>query len=134
MGRALLTLNCDAIRAKAADWCKRGPEGSRVAFYGPKRSLPQNNRLWLMLDAVSKLEWFGQKYSDAEWKDYFMHAYRGEKWMPAEDGGMVPIGRSTSQLAKDEFGELMELIEAFCARQNITLPWTDSPTLKAEAG
>lgn len=55
-----------------------------------------------------------------------MHAYRGEKWMPFEDGGMVPIGRSTSDLGKDEFGDLMALVEAFCARQNIGLPWVEA--------
>jgi NinB protein len=125
MGRAMVLLKSDDDKARAIDWCRRAPAGTRIEFRGPRRSTPQNDRLWLMLDTVSKLEWHGQRYTPEEWKDYFMHAYRGEKWMPAEDGGMVPIGRSTSQLAKDEFGELMELIEAFCARQNIKLPWHD---------
>jgi len=134
MSRAALIMNGDAEKAKAISWCRQAPYGTRVEFRGPKRTTPQNSRLWLLLTAVAtQLSWHGQKYSPEEWKDYFMHAYRGEKWMPSEDGGMVPIGRSTSQLAKDEFGELMEMIEAFCTRQDIVLPWTDSPTLAAEA-
>lgn len=125
MTRTLLVLNNDEIRQKAAGWVSKAPVGTRIEFRAPKRSLPQNDRLWLLLGAVAKLEWRGQKYSAGEWKDYFMHAYRGEKWMPAEDGGMVPIGRSTSKLAKDEFGELMTLIEAFCSRNGVALPWDE---------
>ena len=127
MSRAALVLSSNDIRKRAIDWIQKAPFGTRVEYKAPKRSIPQNDRLWLILTAVSKLDWRGQKYSPADWKDYFMHAYRGEKWMPAEDGGMVPIGRSSSDLSKHEFGELMELIQAFCARQNIKLPW-DEPT------
>ena len=124
MSRALIVLNSTADRDRAISWCKQAPPGARITFQDGKRSVPQNDRLWLILDRVSKqLLWHGQHYSDAEWKDYFMHAFRGEKWMPAEDGGMVPIGRATSQLSKDEFGEFMALIEAFCARQGVGLPW-----------
>lgn len=123
MGRAMLVLHSDTIREKAARWLSAAPAGTRIEFRSPKRSIPQNDRLWLLLTEVAKRDWKGQRYTAEEWKDYFMHAYRGEKWMPAEDGGMVPIGRSTSQLGKDEFGELMTLIEAFCSRQGIGLPW-----------
>lgn len=126
MSRAILVLSSNDIRSRAKQWVDKAPFGTRVEYKAPKRSIPQNDRLWLMLTAVSKTDWHGQKYSPDEWKDYFMHAYRGEKWMPAEDGGMVPIGRSTSDLSKHEFGELMELIVAFCVRQNIELPW-DKP-------
>lgn len=125
MARAVLVLATDEIRQRALGWVSKAPAGTRVEFKAPKRSLPQNDRLWLLLGAVAKLEWHGQRYSAEDWKDYFMHAYRGEKWMPAEYGGMVPVGRSTSDLAKDEFGELMTLIEAFCGRQNIRLPWDE---------
>ncbi len=105
---------------------KNAAKGTRVEFKAPKRSTPQNERMWLILTAISKLEWHGQRYTPMEWKDYMMHAYRGEKWMPAEDGGMVPIGRSTSDLSKHEFGELMELMESFCARHGINLPWVEA--------
>lgn len=123
----LVSLYSSEDRARALQWVSAAPIGSRLEFKDPKRSLPQNDRMWLILAKISqKLNWHGQKYSEDEWKDYFMHAYRGEKWMPAEEGGMVPIGRSTSQLSKEEFGELMALMEAFCARQNINLPWVEA--------
>ncbi len=126
MTRHLVTLYSDSDRARATACINSALAGTRLEFKGPVRSIPQNDRLWLMLTIISKLDWHGQRYTPDEWKDYFMHAYRGEKWMPAEDGGMVPIGRSTSQLSKHEFGELMTLMETFCARQNINLPWVEA--------
>lgn len=123
MSRHIITLHSTADRERAVKYTVDALYGTRIEFKDPKRSLPQNDRLWLILDRVSKLSWHGQTYTAEEWKDYFMHAYRGEKWMPFEEGGLIPIGRSTSQLAKNEFGELMTLIEAFCARNNIALPW-----------
>lgn len=126
MTRAMLSLSNVETRKRATAWIAKAPIGTRVEFSAPRRSAPQNSRLWLILGEISRqLMWHGQKYDPAEWKDFFMHVYRGEKWMPAEDGGMIPIGRSTSKLGKHEFGELMELIEAFCARQNIGLPWVE---------
>lgn len=126
MTRQLVTLYSGADFERAYQYIQSAPAGTRLEIKAPKRSLPQNDRMWLILTAVSKLHWRDQYYTAEEWKDYFMHAYRGEKWMPAEDGGMVPIGRSTSDLSKDEFGELMALMEAFCARQGINLPWVEA--------
>lgn len=124
MSRHVIVLASDAEREKAALYLRVAPPGTRIEFKGPKRTLPQNDRLFLMLTEVSRqLQWHGQKYRPEEWKDYFLHALRGEKWMPAEEGGMVPIGRSTSDLDKAEFGELMDLIECFCARHAVKLPW-----------
>jgi len=124
MARALLIITSDTTRQKAMNWLRKAPWNTRVEFKGPKRTLPQNDRMWLLLTAVAtQLDWHGQKYSADDWKDYFMHALSGGKWMPGEDGGMIPIGRSTSDLDKEDFGDLMELIEAFCARQNVMLPW-----------
>lgn len=124
MSRALVTLQSPSDRAKVARWAAGCTKGTRVEFRGPKRTLPQNDRQWLLLTAVAdQLVWHGQKYTAPEWKDYFMHAYRGEKWMPFEDGGMIPIGRSTSSLSTAEHCEFTALIEAFCARHDIALPW-----------
>jgi hypothetical protein len=126
MSRALIVIHSDADRERAAKQCRNAPDYARVEFTEKKRSGDQNDRMWLILDRVSKLNWHGQRYTTDEWKDYFMHAYRGEKWMPFEEGGMIPIGRSSSKLSTAEFSELMTLMEAFCARQNINLPWVEA--------
>jgi hypothetical protein len=42
--------------------------------------------------------------------------------MPSEDGGMVPIGMRTSDLSKEEMGELIALIMEFATRHSVGLP------------
>lgn len=107
------------------------PTGWRVGFQEPKRTKKQNDRQWPMLTAIStQLVWHGQRYAPEDWKDYFMHALKGGRFMPSEDGGMVPIGRSTSKLGKEEHSLFQEIIEGFAARHGVTL-WEDE---KAEHG
>ena len=62
MGRALLVLANEAFRLKAIDWIRRAPLDTRVEFKGPKRTLPQNDRMWAMLtDLSGQLAWHGQR-------------------------------------------------------------------------
>lgn len=121
MSRALLVLDSKARRAKAAHWLSVAPDGTRVEFKKPRRTLEQNALLWARLTELSEqLDWHGQHYTPEDWKDYLMHALRKARWMPDEDGGMVPIGLRTSDLSKEEMGELIDLMEAFGARHDVT--------------
>lgn len=121
MGRALIVINGKAARDKAMAWLTKAPINTRVEFKSARRSIPQNDRMWAMLTDISaQLEWHGQKYLPDDWKDYFMHALRRMRWMPDEDGGMVPVGMRTSDLGKDEMGDLMTLMEAFGARHGVS--------------
>lgn len=121
MGRAVIFIHGQTDRRKAALWVEKAPLGTSIEFKSKKRTVEQNSRMWGLLTEVSEqLEWFGQRYSPEDWKDYFMHALKRERrWMPAEEGGMVPIGLSTSSLTTDEHSELTTLIEAFGARQGV---------------
>lgn len=122
MSRYLITIWSEKDRAKAAEWLARLPRGWRVEFKETKRTVPQNDRMWAMLTEIStQLTWHGQRYSPEDWKDYFMHAFKGGRWMQSEDGGMVPIGRSTSKLSKQEHSLLTEIMEGFAARQGVNL-------------
>ncbi len=126
MGRALVTLHNDADRARAIDWIHKAPRGTAVEFKANRRSREQNSRMWAMLTEISRqLLWHGQRYTAEDWKDYMMHALKRERWMPAEEGGMVPIGRSTSSLTKDEHSELTALMEAFAARNGVTFKYEE---------
>jgi len=49
MTRALLVLSSQAMRDKAITWCARLPLNTRVEFKEPKRSLPQNDKMWACL-------------------------------------------------------------------------------------
>jgi hypothetical protein len=120
--RALIILAGDRERAKAINWIATAPVNTRVEFKAARRSLDQNAAMWAALtELASQLEWHGQKYTAEDWKDYLMHALKRARWMPDEDGGMVPIGMRTSDLSKAEMSDLLELIHEFAARHNITL-------------
>ena len=118
--RAIVTLRTQADRDKASRWCQGVATGSKVIFMGPARTVPQNDLMWQLLRTIStSLEWHGQRYPPEEWKDFMAHALRRSKWMPSEDGGMVPIGLSTSSMSRAEMSDMIECIYAFGARHGV---------------
>lgn len=120
MSRAVILLTNPETKDRAIRWIRGAKPGTRLTFQEAKRTVPQNDRMWAQLTEVARqLDWHGQKYSPDDWKDYFMHAMKRARWMPSEDGGMVPIGMRTSDLDKAEMGELMDLIEAFGAEHGV---------------
>lgn len=122
MGRALIIIRTLADRVKAKSWIDRAPLETRIEFKASKRTTPQNERMWAMLTTISdQLVWHGCKYSREDWKDYFMHSLSGARFMPHEEGGMIPIGRRTSELSKDEHSDLTALIEAFAAKHGLNV-------------
>lgn len=121
MSRALVTLRSTADRNLVKRWADQAPDGTRVEWKKPRRSLAQNDLLWAMLTDISmQVEWHGRRYSPEDWKDYMMHALRKARWMPNEEGGLVPIGMRTSDLSKEEFSELIELMREFGARNGVS--------------
>jgi hypothetical protein len=122
MSRATLVLVSPAIRERAALWAARLPEGTRVDFKAPKRSLPQNDRMWAMLTEVSaQLPWHGIKLSADDWKLLFLDSLKRElRMVPNLDGnGFVNLGRSSSDLSKAEMTDLIEIIAAFGANHGV---------------
>lgn len=110
----------DGNRADLRRWLDRAPSGMRVEFKEAKRTQDQNALMWALLTDVSRqLTWHGQTYSPDDWKDFLMHQLGRGRWMPAEEGGMVPIGMRTSDLSKAEFGDLIEVIYSFGARNGV---------------
>ena len=113
MSRALLVLANDTIRRKAALWCEKLPKDTRVEFKGPKRTIPQNDRMWAMCTDVSQqILWYGVKLSPEDWKLLFLDDLGRELRMaPSLDGkGFVNLGRSSSKLSIEEMTDLIELI------------------------
>lgn len=122
MSRALLVLNGLADRMKAADWIHKAPPGTRVEFKASKRSLPQNSRMWAMLtDVAQQVVWHGVKLTPDCWKLVFLDALKRElRLVPNLDGtGFVNLGRSSSDLSKEEMSDLIELIHAFGAEHGV---------------
>lgn len=121
MSRALLIIANDQVRARAMDWVKRAPLGTRVSYEGPKRTVPQSDRFHAMLtDVANQVDWYGRKWPMEDWKDWFKHMLKVEaRWMPGEDGAPVPIGWSSASWTKETMSDAMELIEAFGARYGV---------------
>lgn len=127
MGRALLVLANDHFRQKAIDWIRRAPMDTRVEFKGPKRSTPQNDRMWAMLTDISlQLAWHGLQLTTEDWKFVMLDALRREKseQIRNTDGtGFVTLGTSSSDLSRDEMTDLIEIIFAFGAQHGVV--WSD---------
>jgi len=122
MSRALVTIRNEADRNLVSAWASKAPEGTRVEFKQTKRSIPQNDRMWAMLtDVARQLQWHGQSLTPDDWKLVFLDGLKREKRLvPAIDGdGFVNLGRSSSDLSKEEMTELMELIAAFGAKHGV---------------
>lgn len=122
MGRAVILLASDDDRIRAARWAAHLPQGTRIEFKSPKRSLPQNDRMWAMLtDVATQLPWHGIKLTADDWKLIFLDALKRElRMVPNIDGsGFVNLGRSSSDLSKAEMTDLIELISAFGANHGV---------------
>lgn len=122
MSRALLVLANDTFRERALDWVRRAPKDTRVEFKGPKRSLDQNSRMWAMLtDVATQVVWHGVRLSPDDWKLVFLDGLKRElRLVPNIDGnGFVNLGRSSSDLSKEEMSDLFELMEAFGATHGV---------------
>ncbi|MBO9710522.1 MAG: recombination protein NinB [Caulobacter sp.] len=123
MSRALLVLSGADIRAKARHWVDVAPINTRVEFKKPQRTLPQNARMWAMLtDVAEQLPWHGVKLTADDWKLIFLDGLKQEmRLVPNINGnGFVNLGRSSSDLSREEMGDLMALIEAFGAQHGVT--------------
>lgn len=135
MGRALITIDCKQDRAKAIDWIAKAPWGTRVEFKAAKRTLPQNDRMWAMLtDVATQLPWHGIKLTPHDWKLMFLDALKRElRIVPNIDGtGFVNLSRSSSDLAKSEMTDLIELIFAFGANHGIEFHDPESIAARAK--
>lgn len=125
-GRAVLTLDSADAKNRAHHWINRAPIGSRVEFKGPKRTPEQNDRLWPMLtDVAMQCRWHGLKLATGDWKDIFVDGLRlALRVVPNLEGtGLVRLGGSSSDLSKEEFSDLIELIFAFGASNGVV--WSD---------
>lgn len=122
MGRATIILSSPSERLRAARWVEKLPSMTRIDFKEPKRSTDQNSKLWASLtDIATQLPWHGIKLSADDWKLLFLDALKREvRMVPNIDGNeFVSLGRSSSDLSKAEFSDLLEIIAAFGANHGV---------------
>lgn len=127
MSRAAIILGSVTRRQLAASYCMSAPAGTYVEFKESKRTDAQNRLMWSLLTIISrKKRWpdeNGIKLSPDDFKIMFLDALGHEmRIVPnLSKTGYVSLGRRSSQLTKDEFSQLIELIRAFAAQHNIDL-------------
>jgi hypothetical protein len=122
MSQAQITLCGPSDRERAVKWIGQASPGTRVVFKESKRTVAQNDRLWAMLTEVAtQLDWHGQKLTPDSWKLLMLDALTNElNLVPNIEGtGFVNLGRSSSNLSKADFANLLELIAAFGAQHGV---------------
>lgn len=129
MPHAQITLSGRADRERAAHWVDKMPTGTRVLFKESKRTVAQNDKMWAALtDVATQVEWHGQKLTPDDWKLLFLDALTRElRLVPNIDGtGVVDLKRSSSNLSKAEFSDLIELIHQFGANHGVRFHDTET--------
>ena len=124
MSRATIILASNAEREKAALWCRKLPLNTRVEFKESKRTVPQSDRMWATATDISaQALHHGIKLSPNDWKLLFMDALsQVVRAVPNLDGtGFIDLGRSSSKLTQQEMTDLIDLMQAWAAREGIEL-------------
>lgn len=127
MARALLVLSNKAVRDRAMAWVANAPVGTRLEFREARRSHEQNDKMWAMLTDVARQRPVhnGVKMTPDLWKAVFMQAAGAEMTMlpTLEADGFFPLGLRSSELSKAEMSDLIELMTAWGAANEIQ--WTE---------
>ncbi len=123
----------DTARKLAAAQCMLAPVGFVCRIEEPSRTLDQNCYQWPYLTGFSQqLQWpvNGElvTLTPDEWKDVLTAAFEKEvnpRIAMGLDGGIVMLGRRTSQFGKKKFAEWMEFLFAAAALKNVTPVFKD---------
>jgi NinB protein len=109
---------CDAIMRAEPLW--------RVELHEPKRTDAQNALMWARIGDIMKQRpgWFGEAMTAEDVKQVFLTAlFREMRMARAADGnGFVPLARKSSALSYRQMGDLLDLIDAWAAREGVV--WT----------
>jgi len=120
--RMVLVLSSPSVRQKAIGMIESAEKNTRVTFTGPKRTIPQNSRLWSALTSLAKtLPYHGMMLTSEDWRTLFMDAlWRETRLLPAlENDGFVQMRRATSELSVKECEQLISLVYEFGYRHGV---------------
>lgn len=110
----LVTLNALHQRDRAKRLIDQAPPGYVVEVREPRRTLPQNDRMWAMLTDISHAKPLGRRHTPDDWKAIAMNACGWEcQFCEGLDGRPFPIGFRSSQLTKSQMTTLMDWLQAF---------------------
>lgn len=111
-------------RDRAKRLIEAAPLNAIVTVKPPKRTIPQNSKLWAMLSDVSAAKPEGREHIPEVWKELFMHALgHATRFEMGLDGQPFPCGFKSSRLTKAQMSDLIEVIYEYGARHDIQ--WTE---------
>ena len=128
--RHTIRLNSPEALAKARkglDWCaERLGEGWELLLVRDATK-DQRAKMWATCGDIAKQMpvWRGTKMRKDDYKQMFIHSLRREiNMLPTADGdGFFPSGNSSKDLTVSECSDLLELINAWRAREGVALPY-----------
>ena len=119
-------------RRNASLDCQNAPDGYIVTVSEPTRSLDQNAAQWPILQAFAdQLQWPVNGamvwLTPDEWKDILTAAFDRESVRVAMglDGGMVMLGKRTSQMGKKVFSDWLEFLNATAVARDVDLNYRE---------
>jgi NinB protein. len=111
----------DSQRDYAVQAIRQAPALSTVSITAPRRSTPQNDKMWAMLQDVARAKPDRRLWLPDTWKAAFMHS-TGHQCQFAEglDGsGPFPVGYRSSHLSVAQMRDLIEVISEYGARHGV---------------
>lgn len=123
----VLTLTGKAARLAACRYVMDAAEGLVFMITEPKRSAEQNALMWPLLECFSEqLAWqingADVMMEPEEWKDVLSAGFDNEEVRLARglNGGLVMLGKRTSQFGKKRFSAFIEFILAEGATRGVS--------------
>jgi len=118
---ATLILRNEHIKDRALHFIKIAPVDTMVKFYSPKRTIPQNDKMWAMLSEIAdQADLNGVKHTPETWKAIFMNGLGHEiRFVLGMNDEPFPVGFRSSKLSKDQMKDLIELIYMFGAENGV---------------
>lgn len=118
-------------RGRAVRWIENAPDGTVVEFKQKGRSNDQNAAMWSILTQINRQRPVhnGVKMSAVLWKAIFLQALGAELVMlpTLEGGGLFPFGHRSSKLTVSEMGDLITLMLAWAATEELVIEHFDGP-------
>jgi len=129
--RPCIILRTRQDRGRAVRWIETAPDGTVVEFKQKGRSNDQNAAMWSVLTQINRQRPVhnGVKMSAVLWKAVFMQALGAELVMlpTLEGGGLFPFGHRSSKLTVSEMGDLITLMLAWAATEELVIEHFDGP-------
>jgi hypothetical protein len=127
--RPCVILRTPQDRGRAVRWVEQAPFGTVVEFKQKGRSNDANAAMWSLLTQINRQRPVhnGVKMSAVLWKAVFMQALGAELVMlpTLEGGGLFPFGHRSSKLTVSEMSNLIELMLAWAATEELVIEHFD---------